>query len=113
MMFPHAPPDRRVHCPGLCRRSDHKQIYKAGIDYFEVTFMNPVELTASVTAISNALACQLPDDQLELAGALFTQLGDTLTTISVMRGICSKNKSGTAEIGKTTAADESVTAEVS
>jgi|GEM_PF-1422381 len=56
--------------------------------------MNQVELTASVTAIGNALACQLSDDQLELASAVFTLLGDTLAAISVMRGFCAKNNSG-------------------
>lgn len=43
--------------------------------------MNPCELTASVTALANALACRLSNDELSLLGAVLTQLGDTLTTI--------------------------------
>lgn len=47
--------------------------------------MNPCELTASITAFANLLANQLTDGDLELAAALFTQLGDTLATIAVQR----------------------------
>ena len=54
--------------------------------------MNPCELTASVTALANALACKLSDDELSLLGAVLTQLGDTLATIAVQRGICSSRK---------------------
>lgn len=55
--------------------------------------MNPCELTASITAIANALACKLTDDEVTLLGAVLTQLGDTLTTIATQRGICSsRNK---------------------
>jgi len=53
--------------------------------------MNLCEITLAVTAISNALASLLNDDELSLAGALFTQLGDTLTTLSVYRSICCNN----------------------
>lgn len=52
--------------------------------------MNPCELTASVTAIANLLACQLTDDQLNLLGVVLTQLGDTLLTIATHKSICSK-----------------------
>lgn len=52
--------------------------------------MNPCELSTSVTAIANAIACQLSDDNLDLAAAIFTQLGDTLATISVQRSLCNK-----------------------
>ena len=52
--------------------------------------MNPCELTASITALANAIACQLSDDDLELAAAIFTQLGDTLATISIQRSLCNK-----------------------
>ncbi len=51
--------------------------------------MPPQELTASVTAIANVLACQLADDELELLGSVLTQLGDTLQTISTHKSICS------------------------
>lgn len=50
--------------------------------------MNPCELTASVTA----LACRLNDEELGLLGAVLTQLGDTLATIAVQRGICASRK---------------------
>ena len=43
--------------------------------------MNPCELTASVTAIANTLACKLTEDELNLLGVILTQLGDTLLTI--------------------------------
>ncbi|MGM9605241.1 MAG: DUF6774 domain-containing protein [Faecousia sp.] len=54
--------------------------------------MNPCELTASVTALANALACRLNEDELSLLAAVLTQLGDTLATIAVQRGICSNRK---------------------
>ena len=52
--------------------------------------MNPCELTASITAVANALACKLTDDEVALLGAALTQLGDTLLTIATQRGICSR-----------------------
>lgn len=51
-------------------------------------FMNPCELTASITAIANMLAGKLTVDELNLLGAVLTQLGDTLTTIATQRGFC-------------------------
>lgn len=42
--------------------------------------MNPCELTACITAIANSLACKLSADELNVLGAVLTQLGDTLTT---------------------------------
>ena len=53
-------------------------------------FMNSCELTASITAIANYLACQLNQDQLELLGVTLTQLGDTLLTITTQKSICCK-----------------------
>ena len=53
--------------------------------------MNPCELTTSVTAIANALACRLNEDELTLLGVTLTQLGDTLITIATQRSICSCN----------------------
>lgn len=50
--------------------------------------MNPCGLTASITAIANALVCGLTDAEVELLAAILTQLGDTLTTIAVQRGLC-------------------------
>ena len=52
--------------------------------------MNPCELTASITAIANALACRLTQDELNLLGVALTQLGDTLLTIATHRSICTK-----------------------
>ena len=53
--------------------------------------MNPCELTACITAIANALACRLNDDELSLPGSILTQPGDTLITIATRRSICSSS----------------------
>ena len=50
--------------------------------------MNPCELTASVTAVANALACKYNNDELNLLSAVLVQLGDTLATIVTQREIC-------------------------
>ena len=52
--------------------------------------MNPCELTATITAIANWLACQLSQEELELLGVSLTQLGDTVLTIVTQKGICCK-----------------------
>lgn len=52
--------------------------------------MNSCELTASITAVANALACKLTEDELNLLGAILTQLGDTLVTIATHRSICTQ-----------------------
>ncbi|HIQ79655.1 MAG TPA: hypothetical protein IAD32_00020 [Candidatus Scatavimonas merdigallinarum] len=52
--------------------------------------MNACELTMSVTALANSIACQLSDANLALAAAVLTQLGDTLATISTQRSLCSE-----------------------
>ena len=52
--------------------------------------MNACELTESITAIANWLACQLGQDELELLGVSLTQLGDTLLAIAVQKSICCK-----------------------
>lgn len=44
--------------------------------------MNSCELTASVTATANALACRLSNGE----------LADTLITVAKHRAICEKNK---------------------
>ena len=54
--------------------------------------MNPCELTASVTAAANAVACKLSDDDLTLLAAVLVQLGDTLATIATQRAICENAK---------------------
>ena len=53
--------------------------------------MDHCKLTASITALANALACQLTDEELELLGVILTQLGDTLLTISTHKSICSRS----------------------
>lgn len=50
--------------------------------------MNGCELTASITALANTLACGRTSDEISLLGAIFTQLGDTLTTIAVQQDFC-------------------------
>ena len=50
--------------------------------------MNSCELTASITAIANTLACSLTADECILLGAVLTQLGDTLVTIATYKSIC-------------------------
>lgn len=57
--------------------------------------MTPCELTVSITAIANALACKLSANELTLLGAILSQLGDTLTTIATQKSICEEieNKS--------------------
>ena len=54
--------------------------------------MNPCELTASITAAANAIACKLDDDDLALLSAVLVQLGDTLATIATQRAICESTK---------------------
>lgn len=58
--------------------------------------MNACELTASVTAIANALAARLTEDELNLLGAALTQLGDTLVTIATQRSICCRGRQSPA-----------------
>ena len=50
--------------------------------------MNGCELTASVTALANTLACRMSTDELNLLGVILTQLGDTILTIAAHREIC-------------------------
>lgn len=45
-------------------------------------------LTTAVNTLAVAIAGQLGDEDLELAAAVLTQLGDTLATISVQRSLC-------------------------
>jgi len=62
----------------------------------KVELLNSCELSMSIAALANALACRLSDDDLELVSAALTQLGDTLTTISVQRALCSKKNDSTS-----------------
>ena len=54
--------------------------------------MNPCALTASMTAIANSLAYGLTEDEINLLGAVFTQLGDTLITLATHKSICKTAK---------------------
>lgn len=56
--------------------------------------MNSCELTASITALANALACRLTTEELDLLGAVLTQLADTLFTISAHRSACAPRTTG-------------------
>ena len=53
--------------------------------------MNPLELTTTITALANAIACKLSVDQLNLLGVILTQLGYTIITIATQRSICENN----------------------
>ena len=50
--------------------------------------MKALELTAAVTAIANAIACDLTVNELALAAGVFVQIGDTLATIAATRALC-------------------------
>ena len=54
---------------------------------------NPLGLTTAISTLATAISETLGDDELELAAAMFAQLGDTLATIAVQRSICSKRES--------------------
>ena len=56
--------------------------------------MNGCQLSASITAIANWLACQLTQEELELLGVSLTQLGDTLLTIVTQKSICCNSGGG-------------------
>ena len=49
---------------------------------------DPAALTTAVNTLAVALAARLEDEDLSLAAALLTQLGDTLATIAVQRSRC-------------------------
>lgn len=55
--------------------------------------MNSCELTMSITAVANAIANCVDNDKLGLLGAVFTQLGDTLSTIAAHQDLCEKQSS--------------------
>ena len=50
--------------------------------------MSPLELTAAVTALANAIACDLSTSEIALVAGVFVQLGDTLATIAAQRALC-------------------------
>ena len=48
--------------------------------------MNALELTGIITALANAIASDFNNDELTALASIFVQLGDTLATISAVRG---------------------------
>ena len=55
--------------------------------------MDALRLTGSLTALANALACNLTIDELALLASLFVQLGDTLATIAAAKNLCRDKES--------------------
>ena len=53
--------------------------------------MNACELTATITALANGIACKLSDDELAALSTVLVQLGDTLATIATHRTLCNNN----------------------
>lgn len=47
-----------------------------------------LELTSAVTALANAIACNLTIDEIALVASIFVQLGDTLATIASLENLC-------------------------
>ena len=54
--------------------------------------MNSCELTTAISALANSIACQMTTDEVTLAGAIFSPLGDTLATIAAQRSLCEGTK---------------------
>ena len=54
--------------------------------------MDPCQLTASVTALANAIACKLSDEELTMLASVLVQLGDTLVTVVSQRALCEDSK---------------------
>lgn len=49
--------------------------------------MHEAELTASITALANAIAKERELNEVALLASIFVQLGDTLATIAACRSI--------------------------
>ena len=50
--------------------------------------MNSLELTSAITALANALACKLTNDEISMLANILDQLSDTLSTIATHRSLC-------------------------
>ena len=50
--------------------------------------MKSLELVGVVTALANAIACNLTVDEIALIASVFVQLGDTLATIAARENLC-------------------------
>ncbi len=53
--------------------------------------MNPNEMITAITALAIAISNILTEDELEITAAIFSQLGDTLNTISTQKSILADN----------------------
>lgn len=54
--------------------------------------MNPLGTTFSVTALANAIACKLDDNEIGLLAVILNQLGDTLETIALQITLCNRTE---------------------
>lgn len=55
--------------------------------------MNPYEISMSVAAIANAIACKLNSpEEIAAVAAVFVQLGDTMETIAAQQALCISRK---------------------
>lgn len=50
--------------------------------------LNSCELTFAITALANAIGCELNDDELAFLASVLVQLGDTLVTIVTRKALC-------------------------
>lgn len=50
--------------------------------------MKSLELTSAVTALANAIACNLTVDEIAWIASIFVQIGDTLATIAATKNLC-------------------------
>ena len=69
--------------------------YRTFVKYilcYRVIYMNSGELTVGISAVANALACNMTNDELLLLASILVQLGDTLVTIATQRDICNKKE---------------------
>lgn len=57
-----------------------------------VIYLTSCELISYISSIACAIAKSVPEENLAMLAAIFTQLGDTLTTIALHNDICNKNK---------------------
>ena len=55
---------------------------------------NGWELTASVTALANAMACKRSASELALIAGILVQLGDTLATIAAQKALREEQTEG-------------------
>ena len=51
--------------------------------------MNSFQLTAYISAVANAISCNLTIEEITLLSTILVQLGDTLATIATQQTICS------------------------